>query len=335
MIPPKISVLTSCYNASEFLSEAVESILSQTYRDFEFILIDDGSTDETLDIIKGYAAKDRRIVVIQKQNTGLTDSLNVGLKVAKGDWIARMDADDIALPTRLQSQMNFIACHPRLVLLGGGCITIDDRGKDIRKYEYPHTHDKLVRHLEKGRSPFPHSTALYNRRFVFTRGGYRNRLNGAEDNDLWLRMCQYGEIACLRTPLVKLRKHGGSITSKRSERLVILSYAGTVSHFIRKMNLPDPIDQSEETFSVFIDFVRERLIMEAVFDNAQAFSGLRQIGLFKKNINNGNGVTYQFSVLKNLVATRKGLKFLRERIFGTRLPHSLALEWVEKGDSRH
>ena len=106
--PPAVSVVMSCYNASRFLAEAIESILRQTFTDFEFIIIDDGSTDDTLDIIRTYAQTDPRIVVIEKANTGLADSLNVGIGAARGEWIARQDADDVSFPDRLFHQIEFL-----------------------------------------------------------------------------------------------------------------------------------------------------------------------------------------------------------------------------------
>src|SRR2546430_2514522 len=105
---PEVSVLMSCYNATRWLHEAIHSVLVQTHDKFELILVDDGSTDETWNIIQSYRDRDQRIVAISKKNTGLADSLNVGIARAKGAWIARLDADDLCEPTRLEEQLDFV-----------------------------------------------------------------------------------------------------------------------------------------------------------------------------------------------------------------------------------
>src|SRR6476646_117240 len=105
MRKPALTVLTSCYNAAPYLVESIESVLKQSFEDFEYLLIDDGSTDESRQILQHFAAFDPRIVFIPKKNSGLTDSLNLGLRRARGEWVARLDADDVALPGRLQAQL--------------------------------------------------------------------------------------------------------------------------------------------------------------------------------------------------------------------------------------
>lgn len=125
---PKVSVIMPCFNATDFVAESIESVLNQTFTDFELILIDDGSTDATLGILKQYAAKDNRIVVIEKENTGPADSRNWGIRVSKGDWIAILDSDDIAMPTRLELQLAYVVNDPNLVALGSDSISINSSG---------------------------------------------------------------------------------------------------------------------------------------------------------------------------------------------------------------
>ncbi|MGO9953181.1 MAG: glycosyltransferase family 2 protein, partial [Dissulfurispiraceae bacterium] len=144
---PEISVLMSCYNASKYLAEAIESILNQTFDNFEFIAIDDGSRDNTSDILKDYARADSRIILLEKENTGLTNSLNIGLKTARGKWIARMDADDVSLPNRFEDQLEFVQVHAGVILLGTSCIVIDQSGKVIRRYEYTAVHHQLIKKI--------------------------------------------------------------------------------------------------------------------------------------------------------------------------------------------
>lgn len=157
---PKITVLMSCYNAERWLSEAIESVLVQTYKDFEFIIVDDGSSDNTPEIIKRYADIDHRIRVISKTNSGLTDSLNAGISQAKGEWIARLDADDICLPHRLEEQVKYVKNNPKIVLLGSGCIEINEHGKFMKEHRYPDSYEALVYNMEKGKRHFAHSSAF-------------------------------------------------------------------------------------------------------------------------------------------------------------------------------
>ena len=133
---PAITVLMSCFNAARWLEESINSVLKQSYTDFEFIIVDDGSTDNTLDIIYRFAATDSRIVVITKSNSGLSDSLNVGLKIAKGEWIARLDADDVCEPTRLEKQAELAFANSNLVFIGTGLTIIDDTGNKVIIYNF-------------------------------------------------------------------------------------------------------------------------------------------------------------------------------------------------------
>ncbi len=273
---PQISVLTSCYNASKYIREAVESILNQTFRDFEFILIDDGSTDNTLEILHEYARMDRRIVLVEKENTGLTDSLNIGLKIARGEWIARMDADDISMPTRLEKQICYVRKHSNVILLGAGCRTIDEHGMEMRNFSYPTNHDRLVNHLERGKSPFPHSSAIFKKTIVQSLCGYRNRLNGAEDYDLWLRMSKLGKIHCLRDQLILLRKHSGSITANNN-KLVIIACAARVSHFLRQYGYSDPALSDDRSWRLFLENISRTIDLERYNKNSLTKSEIEDI----------------------------------------------------------
>src|SRR5438045_8388133 len=136
MSSTKVSVLMSVYNGQEFLCEAIESVSTQSYRDFEFLIIDDGSTDGTPEILRKYAAADERIRVHRHENRGRAESLNVGIELARGEYIARMDADDVALPERLRQQLEFLEGHPDVGLLGGAFELISSRGHLIRQISF-------------------------------------------------------------------------------------------------------------------------------------------------------------------------------------------------------
>jgi glycosyltransferase involved in cell wall biosynthesis len=335
---PKVSVLTSCFNADKFIAEAVESILCQSFADFELILIDDGSTDMTWKILKAYEEQDRRIVLIKKSNTGLTDSLNIGLKAARGDWIARMDADDIALPERLAAQITF-AERKMIGLLGTGCTEIDVFGNESRQYQYPSEHAKIIKQMERGGSCFPHSSAIFKRDTVLIMNGYRNRLNGAEDCDLWLRMSAQVKLGCLRDPLIKLRKHERSITGTldclRIRRLEILRVAALVCHFIRLQKMPDPSQGADENWEYFLDWLGRQLEEKAVFVSKQNWQRTR----------NDWFVLQAEPFLKRYLSRTKLLirhpdiwiRRISNMLVESNFTRKLANEWVKEGlhDCRH
>lgn len=318
MRAPYISVMTSCYNSSRYLKEAIESILDQTFINYEFILINDGSKDHTLNIIREYAAKDARIVIIDKENTGLTDSLNVGLSRARGTWIARMDDDDISLPNRFEKQLNVISSSNDIILLGSGCITIDENGRELKRYTYPSEHKSFLSSIERGHSTFPHTSALFRLDVARKLNGYRRRMNGSEDLDLWLRLSAQGRIACIPEPLLKLRKHSESITAK-NERLLILSTACVLSHLLRKDGLPDPVDGSEDNYLEFINFIEKRLVDEKAFEVQRLLSNLQ-------NIYHSSG--YRFEMAKTCISFKYKYDLIKQRLFRSMIYRDLYKDWL-------
>ena len=313
----------SCYNAERYLSEAIESILSQTLKDFELILIDDGSTDNSLELVRRYAAEDDRIVVIEKENTGLADSLNQGIKAARGEWIARLDADDVALPCRLKEQIRFVQKHPEHVVVGSGCIVIDQEGKEIRRYRYPSGTRLFVSQLERGRSSFPHSTAFFRTTAVRDIFGYRPRIYRAQDKDLWLRLSALGEIGCLPEYLIKLRKHSDSITAK-DEKCAISSYAAMISFLLVQKGHADPIEQSEEVYRSFLKWLEKRLIETGYFENSRAMEALREIW----NLSIGQPLFAKIlRLLKEIIRSPYSVNIVKRKLLGSDLAIKLAKEW--------
>jgi glycosyltransferase involved in cell wall biosynthesis len=264
---PEITVLMSCYNAENWLEEAVESVLSQTYSNFEFILVDDGSKDETLGIIRKYEKSDSRIKVITKVNTGLSDSLNAGIAQAQGLWTARLDADDISEPTRLEKQLAFISSNPQTVLLGTGFLEIDADGVIIKQHQYPSGNKVLRSHLEKCLRFFPHSSAFYRTADVQMISGYNKKYTSAQDWDLWLRLSDSGEIACLNEPLVRIRQHANQISHAGSGKMNTIEAQMTItSHFLRKLGVIDPTSGDDLEWIRFRNWVELQIDEEGVFE---------------------------------------------------------------------
>ena len=321
---PKITVLTCCYNASAFIEEAIESILQQSYHNFEYLIVDDGSMDNTVDILKRYAVKDSRIVLIEKQHHGLTASLIVGLRHAKGEWIARLDADDIAMPYRLFNQLEFMKNNNGIVLLGGSCIEIDINGSVIKKHIYPRQHNALMNRLENGKPFFPHSSAFFNKDIINKLGGYNSKFLRSQDWDLWLHIGEVAQIACLNSPVVKLRKHSQMISNTEEGRLQsIMGLCAMVCHFRRKWGLSDPSQLGEKVWNDFLRWIEKRLEDEGVFQLNQAWHHLRNswyINSQEKKIGN-----YK-SVLINLFNNPWARKALRRRFQKNDIPLKLAEE---------
>jgi hypothetical protein len=208
----------SVYNRSKYLREAIDSILSQTLMSFEFIIIDDGSTDGTWDILTEYADQDQRIALVQnRKNLGLSQSLNKGLVLAQGNYIARQDADDVSLPERLEKQVGFLDEHPEVEVLGTWIAHIDEQGKHTGIWKTP-TSPALVRWFLSFRNCIAHPSVTFRRSLIEQGELYRSEIAYAQDYDLWVRLSakthltNFPEILCLR------RVHEDMIGAKYSEQ---------------------------------------------------------------------------------------------------------------------
>ena len=209
---PALSVLMPVHNGARFLREAVDSILAQTMSDFEFIVIDDGSIDETPAILASY--RDTRIRVIRQDNQGLASALNSGLELARTDLVARMDADDVSAPPRLERQYQTMTQHVDISVLGTGFEYLTERGNKSSKY-----HDGLLHRstIQRGRVTLPtiaHGSVLLRRHLVLGLGGYRSQWPTGQDFDLWLRVAEHWTVAQLDEPLYLYRIHPSSVKGR-------------------------------------------------------------------------------------------------------------------------
>ena len=202
MSNPLISVVLSVYNAEKYLTEAIESILNQSFRNFEFIIINDGSTDRSLEIIKSY--DDKRIVLISRENRGLIASLNEGIEQAKGKYIARMDADDISLSNRFEEQVKFMEKNLDVGICGTAVIMFGEHMKDS-PWKLARD-DQTIRTELLFSSSLAHPTVMMRRALLVENGLlYKENFVHAEDVELWIRMAEYTKFANLKMPLLKYR----------------------------------------------------------------------------------------------------------------------------------
>lgn len=215
--PPEVSVVMSVFNGGKYLELAIRSILEQSFQDFEFIIINDGSTDDSEKIIKEFALKDRRIRLISRENRGLVNSLNEGVNLARAPLIARMDADDIALPSRFSEQLKYLKKNPSIVCVGSDPIIIDDDGDELIHLQTPSTNDMIQHLLLSGHCPIEHPSVVFRKHIFMQLGGYRKKYETAEDYDLWLRMGEVGELANINKPLIKYRYLNSSISGKNQK----------------------------------------------------------------------------------------------------------------------
>ena len=151
VMPAPITVLLAVYNGQEYLRAAIESVLGQTFPNFEFLIIDDGSIDGSLNIVREYARRDGRIRIITRPNKGLTNTLNEGISLARGEYLARMDADDICMPRRFERQLGYMKDHPDCVLVGSRVELMDPEGLPIREMCLEQSHEDIdAAHLNRG-----------------------------------------------------------------------------------------------------------------------------------------------------------------------------------------
>lgn len=215
---PRVTVLMAVFNGRRYLREAIDSILGQTFSDFEFLIIDDGSSDDTRDIILSYT--DPRIrLVANTANMGLTKSLNRGLALARGPLVARQDADDVSHVTRLEKQVEFLGRHPEVVLLGAQARTINGRGRAARGVPWPKALTEIgIRWQLMFDSPFVHTSVIFRRDVVWGKlGGYDERFITSQDYELWSRIASRYPVRNLADYLVDSRVHAES-TSLRYAR---------------------------------------------------------------------------------------------------------------------
>jgi glycosyltransferase involved in cell wall biosynthesis len=233
----------SVFNGQRYLREAIDSILAQTLRDFEFVIIDDGSNDGSLAILQEYAQRDVRVSVISRPNTGCWKASNDGIAASSGAFIARMDADDVCMPDRFEKQLSFLRSHPEVVALGAHVLLIDADGAPLRTMPNQRrlTHEEIDEaHLTGGGQVLFHPTLMMRREAVEKVGLYREWPAGM-DLDLFLRLAEIGRLANLPDVLLKYRQHMGSIGHAKM-KVQLESCRSMVHQAYERRGLPLPPD---------------------------------------------------------------------------------------------
>jgi glycosyltransferase involved in cell wall biosynthesis len=318
-------VLISCFDGAAWLQESISSVLNQTFEDFELILVDDGSADRSLQIMEQAQSTDDRVVLIRKEHSGLTDSLNVGLAAAKGRWIARLDSDDLCEPDRLAEQVSYAERHD-VVLVGSGFVEIDVAGNTVKIGRYPGSHSALVRRLIKSRGFFPHSSALFNREAALRAGAYNPRFLKSQDRDLWLRLAETGRLNCISRPLVKVRKHAQSVSNSAvGHSQFVYGTAASACYLLRQAGVDDPsADADGAAWDGFLGWIAENDLTKIALSRRQVWGELRGRYLGQSNRLRGLWV-FAFG----LVSSGMAMALLREKFFGLSLPARLSANWAK------
>lgn len=220
------------YNGEKYLAQAVESILAQTESDFEFVIVDDGSTDTSVDILKKFKEKDTRVKLFLREHRGLISSLNYGVSVATSLYIARMDSDDIALPARLEKQYEFMQNND-VSLCGTWAEGINSSNGKIRDMHYPPEKHHDIKMYMIRHNPFIHSSVMFTKDIFDSAGGYKSFFKRVEDYELWTRMIKRGKVGNIQEALLQYRFHDSQVTKKHHTRMLAMGLLVRVLALLR------------------------------------------------------------------------------------------------------
>lgn len=216
---PRVTVLTTVYNGEQYLEETIESIVGQPFTDFEYVVVDDGSTDATAEILEKRASRDPRLVVLRNPvNIGIPASANRGLSAARGDYVARIDADDVSEPDRLRLQVDTLDARPDVVMVSMNYYLMHSDGRLLRRTNFDAPPEAVEFLLHFGNAVGGHSQVMFRRSAVLAIGGYDESQPFALDYDLWTRLMRVGRILILPQPGMRYRLHDRSVTSTSRQR---------------------------------------------------------------------------------------------------------------------
>ncbi len=241
---PRISVLMPVYNAAAWLDEAMGDLVAQTFTDFEIIAVDDGSRDDSLAVLHRWADRERRLHILSRPNTGIVGALNDALAVARGEFCARMDADDRCDPSRFALQISYLEKHPACVALGTGVQCLDPTGAPMSLQNLTQGHDLIDGKLLAGDAgAIVHATTMIRTTALRQVRGWNPRFNWVEDLDIFLRLAEVGQLENLPEPLYRYRRHAQSVCMTHYQRMC-QDLRTVVKEAHERRGLPAPLPQT-------------------------------------------------------------------------------------------
>jgi len=328
---PFISVITACHNAEPYVCAAINSVLAQSFENFELIFVDDCSTDKSLEAATLLSKKDDRIRIFKTdRKSGAGAARNIAIEYATGDWLAILDADDIWLPNKLQMQVELIQTNNAdLVLAGTGCYHIDKSGLRIGRYVYPTHSHALKRNLYSRKKFPPHSSMIYRTSAVRKIGGFNQRFPRSEDYDLWLRLSEVGKYVSCALPLIEYRLHSTNISFQRSRygfTQIEYGTAARVCQMLRNAGLIDPSTGDDpDLWKTFMEHIA-RVIHESGYQDYLVWKTEWKLSMqhtdnnFLKLLCSINTITTSPSLF---------LTFLMEQMRGVGLARKCFRSWIE------
>jgi hypothetical protein len=243
------------YNAERFVAEAIESVLAQTFTDFELLILDDGSSDRSRAILDAFARRDPRVRIVGRPHRGVAATLNHGLALASAPFVARMDADDLCDPARFERQVAALKADPALLAVGCWAATIDEEGNRLGDFMTPLTHEEIETCHLRGDSAIHHPSVMFRTEAVRELGAYRD-FAPHEDFDLWLRLGEVGRLANLPERLITKRLYLGSIVATTlDERQRVLTQI--MADAWRRRDLPGSPPAPRQPIANHADFYRQ------------------------------------------------------------------------------
>ncbi len=319
----KVSILMSAFNSENFISKSIESVINQSYSNYEMIIVDDGSNDSTKEIIKMHSFKNSKIRLFSKSNSGITESLNYGLSFCQGEWIARLDSDDLCHVDRLKKQIKLAESSKKIGLVGSDAIFINKLDKNLFYYSYPTNHNDLKNNLLSCSKFFAHSSAFYNRKLIESLEGYRERSGMSEDWDLWLRIAYKKEIKNINEPLVKIRIHDNQVSNKNHLNHAYDTRTVVIANILKISKKYDPIevftDDEFKNFKMYIIKYLDNL----GFKDYQKFKSIIKNPLIKR-------LTLPFIFLKYLIKPFYIYTFLKFLFCSQNIQHDIAENFHKK-----
>jgi glycosyltransferase involved in cell wall biosynthesis len=261
---PRISVLMSVYNGARYLEASLVSILNQSFGDFEFIIVDDGSTDNSVEIIKNFS--DPRINLIQMSHGGLVRALNKGMEICIEEFVARMDADDIAAPERFKIQVDYLDAHPNIDMVFGDIMTIDDDGSITGSQTMIGLNNEMLLEsllFQRIIKPVIHPTLMMRRRVVERLKRYRD-FPSAEDHDFWFRCIDHFQIRRINQFLLKYRIHEGGVSRLKATQQAVYGCMSAVNYLVSSATGIDLLEERPELFARVTAGINNRVEKEII-----------------------------------------------------------------------